>query len=200
MDSVAERVAQVRRRVGSDIVIVAVTKGFGPDAVEQALSAGVDDIGENYAQELLAKADDTRTDGARWHFLGRVQRNKVKALGPRVHMWQGIDRPLDLPADAPKLVQVNLSGLPQRNGCGWDDAAELASSTPGVVGLMGVAGPGDPRLQFRRLAALARELDLPTVSMGMSGDYEAAVEEGSTMVRLGTALFGPRTGRGDLRR
>lgn len=200
MDSVAERVAEVRRRIGSDVVIVAVTKGFGPEAVGQALDAGVHDVGENYAQELLAKAGDARTEGARWHFLGAVQRNKVKALSPHVRVWQGVDRPLDLPVDADKLVQVNLSGLEQRNGCDWDDAAALVDGTPGVVGLMGVAGPGDPRPQFRRLAALAHDLGLSTVSMGMSGDYETAVEEGSTMVRLGTALFGPRTGRPDLRR
>lgn len=200
MDSVAERVAAVRRRVGSDVVIVAVTKGFGPEAVEQALDAGVHDIGENYAQELFAKADDAMTRGARWHFLGRVQRNKVKALSPHVRLWQGVDRPLDLPAGVDKLVQVNLSGLEQRNGCDWDDAAALVEAVPGVVGLMGVGGPGDPRPQFRRLAALARDLGLSTVSLGMSGDYEIAVEEGSTMVRLGTALFGPRTGRPDLRR
>ena len=191
MAAVAARVEEVRSRIGTDVVIVAVTKGFGPDAVKEALDAGLTDIGENYAQELLAKAADERTHGARWHFLGRVQRNKVNALTPHVHLWQGVDRPLPLPGRV--LVQVNLSGLPQRNGCGWDDAAALVDQLGNVDGLMGVAGPGDPRPQFRRLRLLADDLGLATVSMGMSGDYEVAVDEGATMVRLGTALFGPRS-------
>jgi len=195
MGAVAARVADVRNRIGSDVTVVAVTKGFGVDAVREAVDAGLVDIGENYAQELVAKAD---VDGVRWHFLGHVQRNKVAMLRPHVEVWQGIDRALDLPGRV--LVQVNLSGLPQRNGCGWEEAAELASAMANVVGLMGVAGPGDPRPQFRRLAALAKELGLSEVSMGMSGDYEAAVQEGATMVRLGTALFGPRPEPPDLRR
>jgi uncharacterized pyridoxal phosphate-containing UPF0001 family protein len=204
---VAARLAEVRSRVGHDVRIVAVTKGHGVDAVRAALAAGLADVGENYAQELVAKAADVamaaKVDGAgaRWHFLGAVQRNKVKSLTPLVSMWHGVDRPLDLPGDV--LVQVNLSGLPQRNGVHWDDAAALAARV-GAVGLMGVAGPGDPRPQFRRLRGLADELGLGEVSMGMSGDYEVAVEEGATLLRLGTALFGPRPGplpqRPDLRR
>jgi uncharacterized pyridoxal phosphate-containing UPF0001 family protein len=200
MDSLTE----VRRRVGPDVTIVAVTKGFGPDAVRQARDAGLVDIGENYAQELSAKAAAVDDAALRWHFLGHVQRNKVKRLAPLVHLWQSIDRPGLLPAGARALVQVNLSGLPQRNGCSWDDAAgvvrTLREEGVDVRGLMGVAGPGDPRPQFRRLAALARDLGLPEVSMGMSGDYAVAVEEGSTIVRLGTVLFGPRPDRADLRR
>jgi uncharacterized pyridoxal phosphate-containing UPF0001 family protein len=202
MDAVGERLAQVRSRIGADVTIVAVTKGFGPDAVQAALDAGVADIGENYAQELLAKA--AAVDGARWHFLGRVQRNKVAALQPHVALWQGVDRAV-VPAGSRALVQVNLSGLAQRNGVPWDDAPalveELANAGVEVHGLMGVADErGDVAAQFRRLAALAGDLGLPELSMGMSGDYEIAVAEGSTMVRLGTALFGPRPVRPDLRR
>lgn len=195
MGAVADRLKEVRSRIGSDVRIVAVTKGFGADAVHEARDAGIVDIGENYAQELLAKAD---VEGVRWHFLGHVQRNKVKPLRPHVHMWQGVDRPLDLPGEV--LVQVNLSGLPRRNGCSWEEAAGVVEAMPNAVGLMGVAGPGDPRPQFRRLAALARDLGLREVSMGMSGDYEEAVAEGATIVRLGTVLFGPRPERPDLRR
>jgi len=201
MDSLSE----IRASIGDEVTIVAVTKGFGPDAVRQALDWGLADVGENYAQELTAKAAEVGDDaGVRWHFLGHVQRNKVHKLSALVHLWQSVDRPGVLPAGARALVQVNLSGLPQRNGCAWGDAAALASSLSAdgvdVRGVMGVAGPGDPRPQFRRLKALADELGLPEVSMGMSGDYEIAVEEGSTMVRLGTVLFGPRPDSGDLRR
>lgn len=201
MGAVAERLAEVRRRIGTDVTVVAVTKGFGVDAVRQAVDAGVCDIGENYAQELVAKAEAPELDDAnavRWHFLGHVQRNKLNMLRPHVAVWEGVDRPLTLSGEV--LVQVNLSGLPQRNGCSWDDAADVAAAMANVVGLMGVAGPGDPRPQFRRLAALARDLGLRELSIGMSGDYEVAVEEGATIVRLGTALFGPRPERSDLRR
>jgi uncharacterized pyridoxal phosphate-containing UPF0001 family protein len=206
-EALAESLADVRRRIGHEVTIVAVTKGFGPDAVTGALGAGIVDIGENYAQELLAKAGAVGggVDGAgvRWHFLGHVQRNKVGRLAPLVHLWQSVDRLGVLPPGARALVQVNLSGLPQRNGCSWDDAAgvagRLADEGVDVRGVMGVAGPGDPRPQFRRLKALADDLGLAEVSMGMSGDYAAAVEEGATIVRLGTALFGPRPKPGDLR-
>jgi uncharacterized pyridoxal phosphate-containing UPF0001 family protein len=202
MSAIAERVAEVRGRVGPDIAIVAVTKGFDADVARQAMDAGLVDLGENYAQALVAKSAEV--PGARWHFLGHIQRNKVAALSPHVHLWQGVDRADALGAGANALVQVNLSGLAQRNGCSWEDAPALidvlAASGVAVQGVMGVAGPGDPRPQFRRLAALASELGLPEVSMGMSGDYEIAVEEGSTMVRLGTALFGPRPDPARLRR
>lgn len=197
MGAVAERLAEVRRRIGDGVRIVAVTKGFEADVAREAVAAGIVDLGENYAQELARKADAIGAD-ARWHFLGHVQRNKVALLRPRVSMWQGVDRPLDLPGDV--LVQVNLSGLPQRNGVAWAEAPGLCAAMSNVTGLMGVAGPGDARPQFRKLAQLARDLGLAEVSMGMSGDYEVAVEEGATMVRLGTALFGPRPDRTDLRR
>lgn len=196
MASVAERVEEVRRRIGPEVRIVAVTKGFGAAAAQEAVDAGLADLGENYAQELVAKAE--QVSGAVWHFLGHVQRNKVAALRPHVAVWQGVDRALDLPGAV--LVQVNLSGLPHRNGVSWEEAPALAAALPNCTGLMGVAGPGDPRPQFRRLAHLARGLGLREVSMGMSGDYEVAVEEGATMVRLGTALFGPRSDPTDLRR
>jgi uncharacterized pyridoxal phosphate-containing UPF0001 family protein len=201
-------VATIRSEVGAAVTIVAVTKGFGPEAAQAAVGAGLGDVGENYAQELLAK--QAVTPSARWHFLGHVQRNKVGKLAPHVHLWQSVDS-LDVgeaisryaPA-ASVLVQVNLSGLPQRNGCGWEAAPPLVDGLRGlgldVRGLMGVAGPGDPRPSFHRLRTLAVDLDLTVVSMGMSGDYLVAVEEGSTMVRLGTALFGPRPDLGHLRR
>lgn len=204
-DLVAANLAGVRARIGDHVRIVAVTKGFGADAVDAAVAAGLDDIGENYGPELL----DKWRAGPRWHFLGGIQRNKVRALAPKVDLWQGVDRIAagrEIAKRAPGaavLVQVNLAGDPQRIGCTFDDAPALTGALRhaglDVRGLMGVAPQGPPdsvaRPLFRRLAELAQRLELAELSMGMSGDVEVAVAEGATMVRLGTALFGPRPPR-----
>ena len=204
---VQARADVLRRRLasaaaGRPVAIVAVTKGFGPEAVAAAVAAGLDDVGESYAQELVTKAGDPRAGAARWHFLGAVQRRKVRSLAPLVHLWQSVDREAagqEIARYAPGaavLVQVNVTGAPGRNGCTWDDAPRLVdrlrSIDLDVRGLMAVAGVDEPRAQFRRLAGLARDLGLSELSMGMSGDVEAAVEEGATMVRVGRSLFGPR--------
>lgn len=201
--------AGVRRRIAAaagsrPVAVVAVTKGFGPDTVRAARAAGLDDLGENYAQELVAKAGAVA--GGRWHFLGALQRRKVRQMAPLVHLWQSVDRVeagREIARHAPGaavLVQVDVSGRPGRNGCTEaatpDLVGRLRELGLEVRGLMAVAGSGeDPRPQFRRLAALARGLDLEELSMGMSDDMEIAIEEGSTMVRLGRALFGARPGR-----
>jgi hypothetical protein len=215
MDAVAERLAEVRARIeraGGDprrIKVVAVTKGFDLGAVEAAAAVGLSALAENYAQELTAKARHAPA-GVEWHMLGRVQRNKVKALAPLVSLWQSVDRPelvRALAAHRPGasiLVQVNVTEDPGRNGCDWDEAPVLVEQAAAcgldVRGLMAVGPRRDPADAFRRLVALADELGLPERSIGMSGDLEVAVAEGSTMVRLGTALFGPRPDRPDLRR
>ena len=204
--ALARRVADVRARVAAaagarPVTLVAVTKGFGPGAVAAARAAGLDDLGESYAQELLAKAGALGA-GGRWHFLGAVQRRKVRLLAPLVRLWQSVDRVaagVEIARHAPGasvLVQVNVTGQAGRNGCTWDEAPALVDGLRGlgldVRGLMAVAGRDEPRPQFRRLAGLARRLELDELSMGMSGDLEVAVEEGSTMVRVGEAIFGPR--------
>jgi pyridoxal phosphate enzyme (YggS family) len=213
---IADRLSEIRARIaavsgGRSVEIVAVTKGFGPEAVEAALGAGLTAVGENYAQELLAKAD--ALSGAQCHFIGAVQRNKVRVISGLVACWQTVDR-LPVAAaisrhapGAAVLVQVNLSDDPARAGCAWDETAGLVTSARDlgldVRGLMGVGPAGGPeaaRPGFAALAAKSRELGLAEVSMGMSDDLEVAVAEGSTMVRLGTALFGPRPDRRDLRR
>ena len=215
--AVAARVAAVTSRIdalaaGRAVRIVAVTKGFGPDAVEAAVSAGITAIGENYAQELIAKASHgAGGERVRWHFIGAIQRNKVASLAPFVAVWQTVDRAAAADAiarhspGATALVEVNLVGDPSRSGCSWEDveavvdAGRRAGLT--VVGLMGIGPPGPPEPGlFARLAAVGGRLGLEELSMGMTGDYEVAVAEGSTMVRLGTALFGPRPRRADLRR
>jgi pyridoxal phosphate enzyme (YggS family) len=211
---VADRLAALRelcRREGrGDVTIVAVTKGFGPDAVAAALAAGLADVGESYAPELVAKQDALGPEPgrARWHFVGRLQRNKVRLLAGRVDRWQSVDRP-ELVAEVARrapgatvLVQVNLSGEAQKGGCGWDEAPELVALAQDrgldVQGLMGVAPAGEPALArpgFRRLVALADRLELPERSIGMSADVAVALAEGATTVRVGTGLFGTRPPR-----
>ena len=214
---VTAALADVHRRITSaggdpgNVRVVAVTKAFGPEAVVAARAAGLVDCGENYAQSLLEKVPVV-PEGTRWHFLGPVQRNKVKALAPHVSLWQGIDREAagaEVARRAPGaavLVQVNLTGDPARPGCSWADAPALVERLGElgleVRGLMGVAAPDleAARLQFRRLAALADALGLAERSMGMSGDLEVAIQEGATTVRIGTSLFGARPGSPQVRR
>lgn len=210
----AERFARARERIeraGGDpdrITMIAVTKGFGPDVVAQARSLGQADFGENYTVDLARKAEALAPgspDGVRWHYLGAVQRTTARKLGALVHLWQGVDglgageRIAKAAPGAGLLVQVNVSGETRKHGCTFDAAPDLVASLRrlrlDVRGLMAVGPSGPPeaaRAGFRRLAELADALGLPERSMGMSADLEVAVAEGATMVRLGTALFGPR--------
>jgi pyridoxal phosphate enzyme (YggS family) len=213
----AERVAEVRRRVAVSggepdrIRIVAVTKGFGAEAVAAARSAGLADVGENYAQEMLSKVD-TAPDGTRWHFLGPVQRNKVGRLAPHVAVWHGVDRlgaaesVARAAPGAEVMVQVNVTGDPGRPGCRPDEVDSLVDAVRDLPvdlsGLMAVGPAGDAegsRRAFRMLAAAAGRLGLRELSMGMSDDYEIAVQEGATTLRLGRVLFGDRPSVGAAR-
>jgi len=227
----------LRRRIedaGRDpagVRIVAVTKGFTSSAVVAARGAGLFDIGENYANEFLAKvatlsesesdamrsesdamrseSDAARSgDGApatRWHYLGAVQRRRVRVLAPVVSFWQTLCRVSEgetIASHAPGaavFVEVETTAIPGRNGCPPSEVASLVASLRGagldVRGLMTVGPPGPPegsRRAFRLTAQLARDLGLPEVSMGMTDDLEVALSEGSTMVRVGRALFGER--------
>jgi PLP dependent protein len=208
----ARRVEEIRRRVdlaaggsGSHVTIVAVTKGFGPEAVRASLDAGLTDIGENYAQEAVAKFEEVGESALRWHFIGHAQRNKVRMLSPFIDVWQTIDSTALVDEVAKRaagsdvMVEVNLSGAEGRSGCSWSRLDELVEHARvqklNVCGLMGVGIIGEPedsRLPFRRLAGEAERLQLPEVSMGMTNDFEVAVQEGSTMVRIGSAFFGSR--------
>jgi uncharacterized pyridoxal phosphate-containing UPF0001 family protein len=232
--NLAASLAVVRGRIeraGGDpdrVTIVAVTKSVDGHAARAALDAGLVDLGENYAQDLLAKAAvldaDSVTDSgvpagrsvARpvWHFLGRLQTNKVRHLAPFVSLWQSVDR-LGVVHEiarragaAPVLIQLNLSGEMHKGGCPPAEAPALVAAAvdAGLVvrGLMGVGPAGDPGLArpelerlvrpgFERLVSLADELDLPVRSIGMSADLEVAVAAGATMIRVGRDLFGPRT-------
>lgn len=213
----ARRAALLERIEGAGgdldrVRVVAVTKGFPPATVAAALAVGFEDIGENYAQELVTKAAAVELQGAspRWHYLGRLQRNKLSRLAPLVHLYQGVSSVTEgvalvrrVPA-ARVLVEVDMTGV--RQGCTPGEASAvvdaLRSSGLVVAGLMTVAPPGggsEAARAFRTLARLASSLSLAELSMGMSDDLELAVAEGSTMVRVGRALFGPRPARPGLR-
>ena len=220
---VAGRLAEVRERLGAaarragrpaDAVrLVAVTKGVTTDAIAAALDAGVSELAESRAQELLAKVTELAGGHARghperwpvWHFVGRIQRNKVTALAPVVDLWQSVDRAVIGEAIARRapgaraLVEVNVAGDPAKAGCRPEEAPalvdELRRAGLAVEGLMTVPRLGDdPRPAFSALRELGSRLGLPELSMGMSDDFEAAVEEGATIVRLGRVIFGSRVG------
>ena len=189
-----------------DITIVAVTKGFGADVAREAVSAGLRILGENRVQEALAKMPEV--EGATWHLIGHLQTNKVKLTLGRFALIQSLDSAHLAEALARQdrsqrvLVEVNVSRESQKSGVAPDGALELIETAAGLVDVRGLMamGPthGEPRPAFeelRRIRDRAQErlgTALPILSMGMSGDYEDAAREGSTMLRLGTALFGPR--------
>jgi pyridoxal phosphate enzyme (YggS family) len=214
------RLERLRRRIvdaGGDpdrVSIVGVTKTFGAEVVQAAVTAGLNDLGENYAAELGAKAGAAASEGLapRWHFIGAIQRNKVRSIAPHVHLWHGVARAEEgaeiarWSPGAAVLVQVNVSGEATKNGVPPGEAAallgRLVDEGLDVRGLMAIAaqGPaGAARGGFRLLAETARELELAELSMGMTDDLEVAVEEGATIVRVGRALFGPRPSRPRLR-
>lgn len=190
------------------VTVVAVTKTFGPDAVRAALAAGLADVGESYANELVATHDAIGEAACTWHFLGPLQRNKLARLAPRVDVYQAVTSAHAAAALATRVpgarcyVEVNVDGGPGRPGCLPGELTAVVGAARdaglGLEGLMCVASPdrGAARAQFASLRRAADALGLGGCSMGMSGDYDLAVAAGSTMVRLGTALFGPRHGEG----
>jgi pyridoxal phosphate enzyme (YggS family) len=213
--NIAARLAEVRERIAaaarasgrdpSGVTLIAVSKEVDAAAVREALAAGQRDFGENRARELVAKAGalDAVSPAPVWHFIGRVQRNKVRAVAPVVALWHSVDRVEvgeAIARHAPGarvLVQVNVGDEPQKGGCDPAGAAALIGRLTelglAVEGLMAVPPQAlDPRPYFSSLRDLAATLGLATLSMGMSGDYEAAIAEGATLVRVGTAVFGPR--------
>jgi pyridoxal phosphate enzyme (YggS family) len=211
-ERLAARVAALRAELAGlgagHVRIVAVTKTHPLQVVAAALRAGLEDLGENYAQELVAKARALEVQGAsaRWHFIGQIQRNKLAELVPLVSVIQSVSRATEL-ARLGRLgfagevfVQVAPPGAGEgRGGAASGEVPALVEQGQQlglqVVGLMAVAMPG-PEAEvgkfFRSVRALGDALDLREFSMGMSGDYRIAVREGATILRLGSAIFGPR--------
>lgn len=219
---VRDVIAECRLRAGHDhpVRIVAVTKTHGPAAVRAAWDAGLRDVGENRVQEALPKQDATRDLAMAWHLVGGLQRNKARHAAGRFALIHSVDR-IELARELqrraaegirqPILVQVNCSAEPQKGGVEPDALPALLDALRpldrlDVRGLMTMAAydaspPGQRRtfatLRELRDAALGHGHALPELSMGMSDDYPAAVEEGATLIRLGTALFGARMSPAD---
>jgi hypothetical protein len=197
------------------IKIVAVTKTHGPEAVRAAVAAGLRDIGENRVQEALEKQDAVADLAVNWHLIGTLQRNKARHASGRFSLIHSVDR-IDLAVELNRrrppgltqrvLVQVNCSDEPQKGGVAPGELLHLLDAMRDLqglelCGLMTMSALTDDVAEQRRAFHRLRELRdsaeregyrLPELSMGMSGDYTVAVEEGATMLRLGTVLFGER--------
>jgi pyridoxal phosphate enzyme (YggS family) len=210
--TLAARLAAVKAGLPPGVTLVAVSKTQPVEAIREAWAAGQRDFGENYAQEWRQKAEALADlPDLTWHFIGSLQTNKVKYLAPRATWVQTLDREelarelgkryAAVGATARVLVEVNLGGETQKSGCAPERVEALVALSRGlpgleVAGLMCIPPPEqDPRPHFARLRALRDQLGLRELSMGMSADWRIAVEEGATMVRLGTALFGERPPR-----
>jgi len=213
--SVRENLASVRERIEraggnpSEIAIVAVTKGFGPEICREAIDAGLKTLGENRVQEALQKMDAVA--GAEWHLIGHLQTNKVRLVAGRFALIQSVDSRRIAEAlaaiDAAQavLLEVNVARETQKTGVPLDSAAGLIDGVAEMLDLRGLMAMGstntDPTPAFVELRKLRDGAQqrlgkaLPILSMGMSGDFEAAVKAGTTMLRLGQALFGPRPAR-----
>ena len=211
-----ERAAAAAGRSGADISLLAVSKTFPPSYIEQAYAAGQRIFGESYAQEAVTKITGLACPGIEWHFIGPVQSNKARLIAERCHWVHSISREKTAtrlsaarPSHLPPLdvcIQVNVSGEGSKSGLAPGQESALASTIAGLPGLrlrglMAIPEPTpDTQLQRKRYAllrALKDELDaagygLDTLSMGMSDDLEAAIAEGATIVRVGTAIFGHR--------
>jgi hypothetical protein len=206
---VADRVARVRSEIsnagGSEVSLIAVTKSFGIDALRAASAAGCEGVGENYAQELLEKVRDGLPP-IDVHFIGALQSNKVRSLAGHVALWQSVDRESvvdELGRRAPGasiLIQVDTTHEPTKGGVAPEllDTLRTRAESVGLVvkGLMTI-GPTDGTPQeceksFELLRRLVNEQGLSVCSMGMSADYRTAVACGSSMVRVGSGLFGDR--------
>lgn len=212
-----ENACRAAGRPPENVTLIAVGKTFAPTALAQAFAAGQRDFGENYLQEALPKIAALPRGQIIWHFIGPVQSNKTREIAEHFDWAHTVDREKiarrlsgQRSAGLPPLnicVQVNISGENSKSGVTPDEAGALCRMVAALPrlklrGLMAIPAPGskeDPRTAYRRLRKLFEEirrawpaLQMDTLSAGMSDDLEAAVAEGSTMVRVGTAIFGTR--------
>jgi PLP dependent protein len=215
MTSIGDNLQAIRARLGA-VILLAVSKGHGVESVRQAVAAGQKAFGENYVQEALAKMDALagETPGLEWHLIGPLQSNKTRIVAARFDWVQTVasekiarrlseQRPSGQPP-LNVLIQVNVSGEGSKAGVApWEvfDLSRKVFSLKGLRlrGLMAIPEPGAGRGRYAEASkifdALKRELGCDTLSMGMSEDMDIAVAEGSTMVRIGTAIFGARKKR-----
>jgi len=207
IDQVEERIQSACRRAGrsrGEVTLVAVTKKFSPAVISEAYSLGLRVFGENYVQEFAEKHPALEAlSEARYHFIGHLQSNKARVASELFHTIETVDsvklaqrlndcgRPLEV------MIEAKLSGEESKAGAAPDDVPALIEAIRGcgnlrLTGLMTIPPISDARPYFQQLAALARAHSVEGLSMGMSNDFEVAIEEGATHIRVGTALFGPR--------
>lgn len=205
---IAERLDVVRQAISDqgrgDTKIVAVTKGFDSSVIEATRRLGLTDVGENYAQEVIEKSDAFGEEQS-VHFMGRIQRNKVRKVCGVVDLWQSVARPEILTEIAKRtdgariLIQIQPDGDSSKDGVRPADlpamfalAEELGVFVAGLMTIGVLNDPAATRACFAEVSSLADDYDVEIRSMGMSGDYRDALESGSNMLRLGSTLFGPR--------
>jgi pyridoxal phosphate enzyme (YggS family) len=217
IEAVRDRIARTcvsYGRATKSVRLLAVSKGFAPEALREAAAAGQREFGESYVQEAVAKIPHLPRAGLTWHFIGPIQSNKTRSIAEHFDWAHGIDRlqiaerlHAQRPDDMLPLqvcVQVNISGEASKSGCAPIEAAGLCQAVAGLPrlqlrGLMAIPAPGrGVRNDYRRLRELFEslqrsDLQIDTLSAGMSDDLEDAIAEGSTLVRVGTAIFGKRT-------
>ena len=193
-DEVRDRYARIRDEVGPDVTVVAATKYVAADELAVLAEAGVEVVGENRAQDLVQK-HALYGDSFRWHFIGHLQSRKTKVVNELCELCHSLSsesaaRRLTIPA----LVEVNLSGEASKSGIAPDELPRLLELYEDVRGLMTMpplaSDPEESRPYFRRLRELAERHGLAELSMGTSQDYRVAAEEGATLVRVGSVLYG----------
>jgi len=221
--AVRQRIDDACRRAGrnpNEVTLIAVTKAFDSTRITEAVREGVCDIGENFVQELLGKREQVLDGNIRWHFIGHVQTNKVKSLVEVVHLIHSVDsyrvaeeverRASKVGRTVDVLLEVKTTGEATKYGVPPEEAKALVKKIAPfehvrIRGLMTIGpfspDPEESRPCFRKLRELSESIlgqsienvEMTHLSMGMTNDFEVAVEEGATLVRLGTALFGPRS-------
>jgi hypothetical protein len=196
----------VKNKSDGNAILLPVTKGFGAEEVQAMLEVGLTHVGESYAQEVIEKAQIISDNRIAWHMIGRVQSNKVRKLSETISLWHSVDRK-DLITEISKrkkdskvLIQVDMNNRPQQGGCSLEEVPELIefASSKGlkVDGLMTIGVDQDveaTKRAFAGLAKLAESMGLREISMGMSDDYEMAIDHGATILRVGRGIFGERT-------
>lgn len=222
IETLRNRIASACAQSGrnpADVTLLAVSKTFAAGRIAEAVDAGVRDIGENYVQELRRKKEELAEKQIRWHFIGHLQSNKVKYIAPWIHLIHAVDntglareidsRALQAGRTIDILVEVNTTGEKSKYGVQPDATAEFVQSLAPfgnirVAGLMTIGpflpDPEGSRPMFRTLRLLQEEVArlaqsnvrMQHLSMGMTGDFEVAIAEGATIIRIGTAIFGKR--------
>jgi len=223
IQEIKDRIDSACQRSGrntSEVTLIAVSKTFSRDEIKETVGAGIPDIAESYVQEMTGKYEELKTEPINWHFVGPLQRNKIKYIIDFVHLIHSVEsvkvcqeiekRASRLDREVDILIEVNTSDEPQKHGIKPEEALGLFNEIAvfdyvKVRGLMTMApfvdNPADARPSFKKLYELREQLlqggvpdiQLKHLSMGMSNDFEVAIEEGATLVRIGSGIFGERS-------